>query len=61
MKLKPPKLHDKDSRNETRYLAHCANVALILTHADTVAHAKARIEEYQRTVGFVYRGEKENV
>ncbi len=58
MRLTPPMLHSKDSRCETRYLAHCANVALILTHADTVAHAKARIEEYQRTVGIESTGEE---
>lgn len=57
MKLKVPKLHVKDCRHETRYLTHCANLALILTHTDTIAHAKARIDEYSRITGIESTGE----
>ncbi|GAG16183.1 unnamed protein product [marine sediment metagenome] len=53
MKLKIPELNpvlqsESDQRRENRYLAHCGNIALILAYTDSVAHAKARIEEYSR-------------
>ncbi len=46
MKLKAPTTSYAGDKREVRYLTHCRNVALILAHADTVQHGKAKVDEY---------------
>jgi len=46
--LNPVLISQSSARREARYLTHCKNVALILTHAASVQYAKARIQEYFR-------------
>lgn len=46
MKLKIPGTFPSATRDENRYLVHCKNVALIMAHADSVQHGKAKVDEY---------------
>lgn len=46
MKLIAPTNSFAGDKRETRYLAHCQNIALILAYSDTVQHGKAKVDEY---------------